>query len=58
MYEWDVFISYRRTTNVTGWVRNHFAPVLMNCLEDEMERQPRVFVDEQLEVAPELGQSG
>jgi hypothetical protein len=35
---------------MTGWVRNHLSPVLKNCLEDEMDRPPDVFVDEQLEV--------
>ena len=49
-YVWDVFISYRRRGNMTDWVRNHLSPVLQNCLEDEMDRPPQVFVDEQLEV--------
>ena len=49
-YTWDVFISYRRTHNVTGWVRNHLHPVLERCLEDELDREPRVFVDSQMEV--------
>src|SRR3954452_7815046 len=49
-YRWDVFISYRRTQNVTGWVRNHLCPVLRRCLEDEMDRVPQVFVDDHLEV--------
>lgn len=48
---WDVFISYRRTWNVTQWVRNHLFPVLKNCLEDEMNRAPMVFVDDQIEVS-------
>jgi hypothetical protein len=49
-YRWDVFISYRRRGNMTGWVRNHLYPVLQTCLEDEMDRAPKVFVDDQLEV--------
>jgi hypothetical protein len=49
-YVWDVFISYRRRGNMTDWVRNHLSPVLQNCLEDEMDRPPQVFVDEKLEV--------
>lgn len=49
-YVWDVFISYRRTQNVTGWVRNHLFPVLQNCLEDELDRAPKVFLDDQIEV--------
>jgi hypothetical protein len=49
-YEWDVFISYRRAGNVTGWVRNHFVDVLTRCLEDELDRPPRVFVDKGMEV--------
>lgn len=49
-YTWDIFISYRRTHNVTGWVRNHLYPVLEACLEDEMDHRPQVFVDRQMEV--------
>ncbi len=49
-YTWDVFISYRRTHNVTGWVRNHLCPVLESCLEDEMDRPPQVFLDSQMEI--------
>jgi TIR domain-containing protein len=48
-YTWDVFISYRRTHNVTGWVRNHLGPVLEGCLEDLMDH-PKVFVDDKVEV--------
>lgn len=49
-YTWDVFISYRRTHNVAGWVRNHLRPVLESCLEDEMDRTPQVFLDDQMEI--------
>jgi hypothetical protein len=49
-YKWDVFISYRGTSNVTGWVRNHLHPVLRNCLEDELVRTPSVFVDNRMDV--------
>ena len=49
-YKWDVFISYRRTHNVSGWVRNHLRPVLERCLEDELEHPPQVFVDDQMEI--------
>ena len=35
-YTWDVFISYRRTRNVTGFVLNHLRPVLEAGLEDQM----------------------
>lgn len=49
-YRWDVFISYRRGGNVTDWVRYHFHPVLVKCLEDELDRQPQVFFDDRMEV--------
>src|SRR5512146_1527304 len=49
-YHWDVFISYRRAGNVTGWVQNHLHPVLVSCLADELDRPPQVFVDNQMEV--------
>lgn len=49
-YTWDVFVSYRRTGNVTNWVLNHLVPVLTRCLEDEMCRSPRVFLDTRIEI--------
>jgi hypothetical protein len=44
-YDFDLFLSYRRAGSVTSWMRNHFAPVLVECLADELPREPRVFLD-------------
>jgi hypothetical protein len=49
-YEHDLFISYRRNGNVRDWVRNHFAPRLRDCLVDELEYEPRIFLDKELDV--------
>lgn len=44
-YEFDVFLSYRRAGTVRPWVHDHFHPLLVKCLIDWMEREPRVFLD-------------
>lgn len=49
-YAYDLFVSYRRTPNVREWVRNHLVPRLSDALADELEREPRIFMDAELEV--------
>jgi len=46
-YSYDVFLSYRRSGhgNAGEWVRNHFHPLLVNCLSDELGWEPRIFFD-------------
>lgn len=46
-YLYDVFVSYGRSGagNVRSWVQNHFHPLLVNCLADEMPVDPRIFLD-------------
>ncbi|HEX3782164.1 MAG TPA: toll/interleukin-1 receptor domain-containing protein [Pseudonocardiaceae bacterium] len=44
-YQFDVFLSYRRAGGLPDWMRNHFRPVLEECLADEMTHDPRVFLD-------------
>lgn len=44
-YEFDVFLSYRRAGSVTDWMRNHFWPVLQECLTDELPTEPSIFLD-------------
>ncbi len=46
-YSFDVFLSYRRSGrgSVAEWVRNHFHPLLVSCLADELPEEPRVFID-------------
>jgi hypothetical protein len=48
-YEYDVFVSYTRTTNVQNWVRNHLVPTLHRALDDELASEPRVFLDTGIE---------
>ncbi|UOZ11350.1 TIR domain-containing protein [Amycolatopsis sp. WQ 127309] len=46
-YEYDIFLSYRRSgAGLAGeWVRNHFHPLLRDCLADELATPPRIFLD-------------
>jgi TIR domain len=48
-YEFDLFISYRRSGTVPAWVRNHLYPLLRDCLADELSREPRIFLDNTME---------
>lgn len=49
MYEYDVFISYRRKgSTVPAWVRTHFYPRLQELLDDNLDREVKVFFDEQV----------
>jgi hypothetical protein len=47
MYEYDVFISYRRTSTARDWVMNYFHPRLHACLSDALPNEPKVFLDVQ-----------
>jgi hypothetical protein len=50
-YEYDVFVSYRRTDPVRGWVHNHFFPLLDMWLRESFPvgQQPRLFIDQRIE---------
>ena len=48
-YQYDVFISYRRAGNVANWVQLHLSRVLARCLEDELDRAPVLFIDNDME---------
>lgn len=46
-YQYDVFLSYRRSGhgNAGQWVRNHFYPLLRDCLSDQLGWEPHIFFD-------------
>src|SRR5262245_52128655 len=48
-YEHDIFISYRRTDTIGGWVRNHLVPRLQLRLNEEAPRSIRIFCDTEIE---------
>jgi hypothetical protein len=48
-YENDVFISYKRERNWTPWTRDHFKTLLQSYLQQELGREPRIFIDEKLD---------
>lgn len=50
-YDYDIFISYRRTGNAHKWVEKHFVPTLSDCLAFELDDPPRLFFDLNLEAA-------
>ncbi|HYS37527.1 MAG TPA: TIR domain-containing protein, partial [Pseudonocardiaceae bacterium] len=47
MYEYDVFISYKRAgANVPAWIRTHFYPRLSELLDDNHDREVKIFFDD------------
>lgn len=49
-YEHDVFISYKREENWTPWTRDHFKKLLKSYLQQDLGREPEIFVDERIVV--------
>jgi hypothetical protein len=46
VYEYDVFVSYQRTgDHIPAWVRNHFYPMLAELLDNNLDREVRIFYD-------------
>jgi len=47
VYEWDVFVSYRRDQPVYRWVTQVFVPILRERPPETLGRDAKVFLDEQ-----------
>jgi TIR domain len=58
-YTHDIFVSYRRDEETLSWLHKHFVPLLKLRVRQELERDPTIYIDEQLESGvswpPELG---
>jgi hypothetical protein len=48
-YEYDIFISYRRHPETRLWLAEHFVPLLELRVGFELGRNPRIFVDDQID---------
>lgn len=48
-YQYEIFLSYSRKEGVRDWVWNHFEPMLRMWLDAEMPREPRIFIDKQMD---------
>ncbi len=48
-YDDDIFISYKRYGEWTNWVRGEFYRLLHDHLGMELGREPKIFIDDQLE---------
>lgn len=49
-YAHDVFISYKREARWTAWTRDHFRKLLASYLQQDLGREPEIFVDERIVV--------
>lgn len=47
-YQHDVFISYKREHLWTPWTRDHFKVLLRSYLQQDLGREPEIFVDERI----------
>ena len=45
-YKYDIFLSYPRSGQVGLWVKNHFLPLLHECLNSHLACAPSIFVDD------------
>lgn len=51
VYEYDVFISYQRTSaTVPQWIKNHFYPRLAEQLDNNADFDVKIFYDEDVPV--------
>ena len=51
VYEYDVFISYQRTSpTVSLWIKNHFYPRLVELLDDNADFDVKIFYDDDVPV--------
>ena len=48
-YQYDIFLSYTKRGTVKQWMQNHFYPLLLSSLTDELSREPRIFFDATVE---------
>jgi len=48
-YLFDFFVSYKRDAETRGWIEKHFRPLLNLRVRQEIGRDPRIFIDDQLE---------
>lgn len=44
-YEFDIFVSYRRTDTIGRWVKNHFVPRLQERLNEVAPKDIQIFCD-------------
>lgn len=49
MYEYDIFISYKRGREPERWIERHFQPLLEHYVGLELGRPPAIFRDDRLE---------
>ncbi|WP_233611656.1 toll/interleukin-1 receptor domain-containing protein [Amycolatopsis sp. WAC 01376] len=51
VYEYDVFISYRRSGgDAPDWVRNHFLPRLRRLFDDNVDYDVKIFLEDSVPV--------
>lgn len=48
-YLYDVFVSYKRDSETRNWIEKHFRPLLHLRVRQEIGRETRIFIDDQLE---------
>lgn len=44
-YEFDIFVSYRRTDTIGRWVKNHLVPMLQERLNEVAPKDVQIFCD-------------
>lgn len=44
-YQYDIFISYTRSDKTLRWITRHFEPLLKDCVQEELLKEPTIFLD-------------
>lgn len=47
-YQYDIFISYKRSAETNRWIEEHFEPLLGHAVELELGRNPKIYRDNQV----------
>lgn len=45
-YQHDIFVSYKRHPETLRWIEDHFRPLLEHHVANELERDPKIYVNE------------
>ena len=47
-YEYDIFLSYKRSADTIRWIEEHFQPLLKHAVDFELGRDTKIFWDSNL----------
>ena len=55
-YLHDIFISYKRDPHWDSWTRDHLSKLISTFLRNDLDREPSIFIDKEIEPASDWPQ--